>query len=225
MAKILLVEDDINLAEQVQEFLSLENFVVELAHSGEDGLQLLSSFKFDLIILDWSLPEMSGLGVCRQYRQSGGQAPIIFLTGRDSVTAKEEGFNSGADDYLTKPFHPNELVARIKAILRRPQFLQQEILKVGDLSVDSQNYKVTKGGVSIHLRPKELTLLEFFMRHPNQFFSSKDLLDRLWRSDAEASEDTIRTSIKTLRRKITVDDEECVIKTISGRGYGLVQDG
>jgi len=221
MPKILIVEDDIPLAEKVQEFLLQDEHVVELAHSGADAIQMLNCFNYDLIILDWSLGDTTGLTVCQHYRGKGGLAPIIFLTGRDSVENKEEGLNSGADDYLTKPFHPRELSARIKACLRRPRILQLETLVAGDLRLERNLRKLTKGGEAIHLRPKEYALIEFLMRHPNQYFSSKDLLDSIWASDSETSEDTIRTSIKTLRRKISADHEDCPIKTTHGFGYKL----
>lgn len=227
MPKILLVEDDIPLAEKVQEFLDQDDHIVELAHRGADAIQMLNCFNYDLIILDWSLgdSDITGLAVCQHYRGNGGLAPIIFLTGRDSVENKEEGLNSGADDYLTKPFHPRELSARIKACLRRPRILQLETLVAGDLRLERNQRKLTKGGEAIHLRPKEYALIEFLMRHPNRYFSSKDLLDSIWASDSETSEDTIRTSIKTLRRKISADHEDCPIKTTHGFGYKLEVNG
>jgi OmpR-family two-component system manganese-sensing response regulator len=219
MPKILIVDDDIELAEKIQEFLLQDDHVVEVVHSGADATQLLNNFNYDLIILDWTLGDTTGLAVCQQYRGKGGLAPIMFLTGRDSVANKEEGLNSGADDYLTKPFHPRELTARVKACLRRPRTLQLETLVAGDLSLDRNQRKLAKAGEAIHLRPKEYALMEFLMCHPNQYFSAKDLLDSIWKSDTETSEDTIRTSIKTLRRKISAEHEECPIKTSHGFGY------
>ncbi len=225
MAKILIVEDEIELAEKIQEFLIHQEYIVDIVHTGADAIQILNGFSYDLIILDWELGDTSGLAVCEHYRDKGGLSPIIFLTGRDSVENKEQGLNSGADDYLTKPFHPRELSARIKACLRRPRTLQLETLVAGELCLDRNQRKLSKAGEAIHLRPKEYALMEFLMSHPNQYFSSKDLLDSLWKSDAEASEDTIRTSIKTLRRKISAEHEECPIKTSHGFGYKLEVDG
>jgi DNA-binding response OmpR family regulator len=225
MSKILIVEDEIELAEKLQEFLIMQDHIVDAVHNGADAIQILKSFNYDLIILDWELGDISGLAVCKHYRSNGGLSPIIFLTGRDSVENKEQGLNSGADDYLTKPFHPRELTARVKACLRRPRQMQLETLIAGDLCLERNQRKLTKAGEAIHLRPKEYVLMEFLMSHPNQYFSSKDLLDSLWKSDAEASEDTIRTSIKTLRRKISAEHEECPIKTSHGFGYKLEVDG
>ncbi len=221
MPKILIVDDDVRLAEQIHDFLLLEGSVVEIVHGVDDAIQMLNCFNFDLIILDWSLPDGTGVAVCRHYRGQGGLAPIIFLTGKDSVESKEEGLNSGADDYLTKPFHPRELSARIKACLRRPRNFQMETLVAGDLCLDRTQRKLTKAGKAIHLRPKEYGLMEFLMRHPNRYFSSKELIESIWKSDSETTEDTVRTSIKTLRKKITADNEECLIKTMQGYGYKL----
>ena len=221
MPKILLVDDDIRLAEQIRDFLALEDYVVEIAHNGADALQLLSGFQFDLIILDWELPDTSGLALCKNFRGKGGKTPVVFLTGRDSIDNKADGLNEGADDYMTKPFHPKELSARLRACLRRPSVYQSESYVAGDLLLQQRERRLTKSGKNIHLRPKEFAILEYLMRHPNQYFTSRQLIENIWDSDNETSEDTIRTSIKTLRKKISDDTQECAIKTTVGYGYIL----
>jgi len=221
MAKILMVEDDVNFAEKAREFLQVEQHVVDLAHNGEDGWQFLSTYKYDLLILDWNMPGMTGVELCKKYRASGGNAPILMLTGKDGIEDKEVGFDSGADDYLTKPFHARELTARIRALTRRPPMVQADKVTIGNLTLDCISYKLTKNRQEVQLQPKEYTLLEFLMKNPNKVFSSKALLERLWDADAEASEDTIRTYMKNLRRKISSGDEVCPIRTIHGLGYKM----
>lgn len=221
MPKILVVDDDVRLSEQIQEFLLLEDYVVEVANDGADAMQMLNAFKYDLILLDWNLPDTTGLSICKNYRHKGGTTPVIFLTGKDSVDNKAEGLNEGADDYMTKPFHPKELAARVKACLRRPPVLHFESLIAGDLCLDKEHRKLVKAGKEVHLRPLEYALMEFFMRHPNQYFSSKQLIESIWSADCEPSEDTVRTSIKTLRKKISDANEDCAIKTTLGFGYRL----
>lgn len=221
MPKILLVDDDVRLAEQIRDFLALEDYVVEIAHNGADAIQLLSAFQFDLVILDWELPDTSGLALCKNLRANGVKSPILFLTGRDSIDDKADGLNEGADDYMTKPFHAKELSARLRACLRRPAIYHFDTFMAGDLLLEQRQRRLTKSGKEIHLRPKEYALLEYLMRHPNQYFSSKQLIENIWDSDNETSEETIRTSIKTLRKKIAGDSEDCLIKTAIGFGYIL----
>ncbi|HEY9774368.1 MAG TPA: response regulator transcription factor [Planktothrix sp.] len=221
MTKILVVEDDVNLAEKMRDWLVLEKHSVDLAHTGQDALQLLESYKFELLILDWELPDMAGIDVCKQYRENGGVAAVIFVTGRGSVEHREEGLDSGADDYLTKPFSVKELSARIRALMRRPALTQQNVLTVGNLRLDNTSRKVFRDSEELQLLPKELAMLEYLMRRPGQVFSSKALLDSVWPSDSSASEDTVRTYVKTLRKKITKADSPCLIKTIHGLGYKI----
>ena len=145
----------------------------------------------------------------------------MFLTGKSDIHDKELGFDIGADDYLVKPFHLKELSARVRALLRRIDTTQAPILKALDLELESESFKAFKGGKSLSLLPKEFVLLEFFMKHPNQVFNSKALLKALWPADSDAGEDTVRTHIKNLRRKITGPDEECSIVNVFGVGYKL----
>ncbi|HEY9714458.1 MAG TPA: response regulator transcription factor [Chroococcales cyanobacterium] len=219
MPKILLVDDDVNFSRKLREFLEFDKHVVDLAHNGEDGWQFLKSYKYDVVILDWNMPGMTGVELCKKFRANEGMTPVLMLTGKDGIDDKETGFESGADDYLTKPFNARELVARIRALTRRPTNIYADKINLCGLALDSAAVRVEKNGREIQLQPKEFALLEFLMRNPNKVFGAKLLLERLWNADTEASEDTIRTYMKTLRRKIAPGDEVCPIRTVHGLGY------
>ncbi|HMO23852.1 MAG TPA: response regulator transcription factor, partial [Candidatus Melainabacteria bacterium] len=175
----------------------------------------------DVIIMDLTLPKMDGIEVCKNFRQQGGETPILILTGRGTVPDKELGFDAGADDYLTKPFHLKELSARIRALLRRPKDFAGEVLKAGNISLDIGSHTVTKEGKDIHLPRMEFALLEFLMRHKGQVFSAEALLDRVWTGDSDKSPETIRTSVKKLRSKIDTKGEPSLIRNVHGVGYKL----
>jgi DNA-binding response OmpR family regulator len=219
MAKILLVDDDQNLVHSLLDFLSSDNHTVETAYNGKDGLQLLQNFEFDLVILDWSMPDMQGIEVLKEFRKEGGRTPIIFLTGMTNMEDKLEGLGSGADDYVTKPFHLRELSARIKAVLRRPKGLLPVSKAVGNLTIVEGTRTVNMDGKTINLGRREFAVLDFLVRHPNRTYSAKDLMKAIWPSDAEASEDAVRVCVNALRKKITSSDGTCVVKTILGSGY------
>jgi len=221
MAKILLVEDEEDLSQLIGEWLKGEHHTVETVANGEDALDRLRFYKYDIVVLDWILPKATGLEVCKQYRSSGGTTPILLLTAKKHVDEKEAGLDAGADDYLTKPFEMKELSARIRALLRRPQAFSGSKLQVGDLSLEPNTFKVMRGTDEINLLPKEFALLEFLMRHPNQVFSAEALLDRVWSSDSEASPETIRTYIKRLRKKVDVEGKASILSTVHGVGYKL----
>lgn len=220
MAKILIVEDDNELAESVVAWLKLQNYAVDRVDCAEDGLQLLNSFPYDLVILDWQLPGMEGIEMCRQVRKKDG-IPILFLTGKTGIDSVEMGLDAGADDYIQKPFQVRELGARIRSILRRPKDALPAVLSVEYLSLDLNSHTVSVDDQSVQLSPKEFAVLEFFMRHPNRFFLAKALIDHVWPSDAEISDETVRTVMKNLRRKITPSSKDCVIKNVQGSGYIL----
>jgi len=221
MAKILLVEDEPDFLMLISEWLKNEKHLVEAVENGEDALDRLRFYKYDCVILDWMLPALSGIEVCKMYRSTGGTTPILLLTAKKHVDEKEQGLDAGADDYLTKPFEMKELSARIRALLRRPQAFSGSILHVGNLMLEPNSFRVTRNGEDVALLPKEFALLEFLMRHPNQVFSAEALLDRVWSSDSEASPETIRTYIKRLRKKIDVDGQPSVLSTVHGVGYKL----
>lgn len=220
MAKILLVEDDVELAERLTDWFSTESYIFEAVHSGEDALQLLENFDFDVILLDWNLADngLTGLDVCRYYRTKGGQAPIIFLTGKGDIPSKGEGLDSGADDYLVKPFDIRELAARIRSLLRRPPAYVAD-LRIGEVRLHPPTRTVWVGEQNMVLMPKQCLVLEFLMRHPNQAFTGKALLNSVWPSDAAASEETVRTCVKTLRQQLSSLGHKDFIKTLHGAGY------
>lgn len=219
MTKVLVVEDDLVLLESVINCLEFEHYQVEAVSNGREAMELLRSFPFGLLILDWDVPEMSGVEICKEYRERGGNAPILMLTGKNTVDDKEMGLDAGADDYLTKPFHPKELMARVRALLRRPVVVGASVLKVGDFVLDPRKYSVTVGNKNINLPPKEFALLEIFMRNPNQVFSSDALFDRVWSSDSEASPRSVRVYIQRLREKL--GPAGAAIENLHGVGYIL----
>jgi len=218
MSKILLIDDDTELSDKVRDWLVSENQNVEVAATGEDGLQLLSGFQFDLVVLDWNMPGKSGLEVLKEYRGQGGKAPIIFLTGEGAMDNKLEALDAGADDYMTKPFDVRELSARIKGILRRPTELQTE-LRAGDVVLQVESRTLICGDTRLSLRSRECALLEYLMRHPNRTYSGKALLESVWPSDSESSEDSVRTCMRILRNKLGSIGKDNLIKTVLGSGY------
>ena len=223
MAKILLVEDDTNLGHLLKLQMEQARHLVDHVSSGFTALSQLKLNNYELVILDWMLPDLSGVDVCRQYRNQGGRSPILMLTARGSIEDKASGLNAGADDYLVKPFHPVELNARVQALLRRPQSYAGKLLQVRDIELDTEAARVFKGGQELDLTAKEFSLLELLMRYPNQSFTLETILNRVWQSDSAASVDTVRTHMKTLRRKLGDTDESGIIRTKRGAGYRIVE--
>ncbi|MDZ4836892.1 MAG: response regulator transcription factor [Candidatus Melainabacteria bacterium] len=221
MAKLLLVEDEIDLAKQLEDWFKREQHTIDVVHSGQDALNHLKISKYDLVILDWMLPQLSGLEVLQHMRSRNNRTPVIMLTAKDSEDDKEKGLDSGADDYVTKPFSLRELSARTRAALRRSSQAAKTILSAGDIELDPISRTVSKSNLELHLEPKEFNLLEFFMRHPQQVFSADALIDRVWPSDTLVSTDAIRTYIKILRKKL---DNERVIQNVRGVGYKFEPD-
>ncbi len=167
------------------------------------------------------MPRISGIQILKEYRESGGKCPVLMLTAKTSVDDKEVGLDAGADDYLTKPFDTKELLARVRALLRRPHSLSATLLQAGEIALDPVSCLVTKAGQELHLRPKVYSLLEFFMRHPGQVFSSDAILERVWMDDSLASAETVRTHIKLLRKAIGEQNDDSLIKNVRNRGYLL----
>ncbi len=222
MAKILLAEDDLALAQTIKDWLEFEKNTVEAVKDGAAALDNLLGLEYDVAILDWNLPLLTGVEVCQQYRAKGGAIPIILLTGKNSVKEKEEGLDSGADDYLTKPFHPKELAARLRAMIRRSTGFVPDVMNAGPLTLDRDKRVVLLSGKPIHLQPMEYTLLEFFMKNPNQVFSPETLLAKLWDANSEVSLDAIYTCIRRLRKKLdTPESQDSIIRTVHGVGYGI----
>ncbi len=224
MSKLLLVEDDQALAMATQAWLENERHAVDIVGNGREALEYVKSSAYDLIILDWELPELSGIDICRNLRDSGIQTPILMLTGKTAIKEKKLGLDTGADDYLTKPFNMEELSARVRALLRRPVALKKDTLQVRNIELDTVSGRVTKDGKQIHLLPKEFSLLQFFMRHPNEVFSAESILVRVWPTDSEATTQSLRPYINRLRGKIETPGEAPLICTVHGMGYRFSPD-
>lgn len=206
----------------ITNWLNAERYVVNSAANGADAIAMLQAYAFDLLIVDWQLPDKTGIEILKQYRGKGGDAPVLMLTGKDALADKEIGFGAGADDYLTKPFDHRELLLRLRALLRRGSLgNSSDTLVFGDLSLDPATYSVTQGGKAIKLTPKEFGLLEFFMRHPNQVFSAEQLLDRVWEDPLAGSPESVRVWLNKLRSKLNSGENSPVISNVFGVGYRL----
>lgn len=221
MAKVLVVEDDPAMAAALSEWLEAEGHRAEIAYNGIDGLESLKYKGFDLAIVDWQMPGMDGIELCTSYRAGGGRVPILMLTQKSNVQEKTTGLDSGADDYLPKPFDLRELAARVRALLRRSTNLFDARKKTGQLILEYGECSVVVRGKKIKLLPKEFDLLEFLMRHPKTFFTPDKLLDFVWKSDSDAGHEAIRTCISRLRGKIDEPDQPSVIETSKGWGYKI----
>jgi len=222
MAKVLIVEDDAALTTVIIDWLSHQNYVVEAVSTGAEAEEFLRSYRYDAIVLDWGLPDTTGVEVCQRFRAGGGQTPILMLTGKREIQEKEQGLDSGADDYLTKPFDVKELSARLRALLRRAGGMTDNILSVRDIRLDPAKHTVTKDGAEIKLFRKEFALLEFLLRHQNKVFSPEALLDHVWVSEAGVGPETVRTSVKRLRQQIDTEGQSSLIENVRGVGYRLV---
>jgi DNA-binding response OmpR family regulator len=221
LAKILVVEDDDELQDLLKIELTGSHHTVEVAGSGEEALELLEITKFDLILLDVTLPGISGVEMCKTYREQGNVTPILMLTGNRDINDKTTGLDSGADDYLTKPFDTRELHARLRSLLRRGHAATSNKLTARNITLDIDSREVTRDGVSIKLLPKEFALLQFLILNPNKCFKAEALLDRVWQSDRAVTLSTVYTTLKTLRDKVSPGDNE-LIENVHGVGYKLV---
>jgi OmpR-family two-component system manganese-sensing response regulator len=217
MSKILVVEDEADIAEEIRKSLCREQHQVEMAADGQAAMDMLAADSFDLIVLDWMLPNHSGIEICKWYRESGASTPILMLTARGDLEDKEIGLDSGADDYLTKPFQLREFLARIRALLRRGT-VPSHLVTCGSLEMDLQARKVTRNGEEIKLEPKEFNLLEFLIHHANQAFKAEALVERVWEA-GDVSPDAVRVYIRNLRKKLDVPGEQSIISTVHGAGY------
>lgn len=221
MPKILLVDDDQMLSKMLKAELEAQSWHVEYADNYGDGKQLLEQFKYDLILLDWSLPDGTGFDLCKHFRALGGTTPVIFLTGKNDIDSKEAGLDIGADDYLTKPFDVRELMARVRSLQRRPSGFLQKGLTINGVELDTKSSQIVYGNHRIRLSQTELGILEFFFRNPNRLVSSVELFESVWPSDTDVREDTVRVHILILRRKLDLAGLKEMIKTVRGSGYIL----
>ena len=220
--RILLVDDDERLMEVLADKLVEQHYAVDIANTGEMGWEFVLLFDFDLIVLDWMLPDIDGVELCQQIRSKDYTMPIMLLTARDRQNDKVSALDSGADDYVVKPFDFDELTARIRALLRREINVSSPILKWGDLNLDPKTHEVHHKENLLPLTPKEYGMIELFMRHPQQVFSPGAIIDNLWAGEDAPGEEAVRTHIKGLRQKLkAVGMAKDTIKTIYGVGYRL----
>ncbi len=224
MAKVLVIEDDPGLAAALSEFLQSEGHRAEVTHNGSDGLDILKFSGFDLALIDWQLPGMNGPEICLEYRRYGGKTPILMLTQKSKTEDKEHGLDSGADDYLPKPFEIRELAARVRALLRRSAAFHSSSLDKGKISLDYGSQSVIVEGRSIQLMAREFAVLEFLLRNGNSFITSDRLIMHVWESDAEVGNEALRVCINRLRKKIDQDGRKSVINSVKGQGYRIDEE-
>ncbi|MGC1307743.1 MAG: response regulator [Phormidesmis sp.] len=219
--KFLLVEDDEALASVIEKLLAEHHYVMDLATDGIAGRDMAETFTYDLILMDWMVPKLDGVQLCQHLRNQGNYTPIILMTARDDSTDRVAGLDAGADDYLVKPFEFEELLARIRALLRRAEGIASPVLQWGDLCLDPRNSKVTCRDLPVPVTPKEYALLELFLRNPSRIFSLDNLLDRVWSFEDLPSVGSVRTHIKGLRQKLKKAGLPDIIATVYGLGYRL----
>ncbi|WP_026731517.1 response regulator transcription factor [Fischerella sp. PCC 9605] len=220
-ARILLVEDEVKLARFVELELSYEGYKVTVAHDGLSGLTAARESHPDLVIVDWMLPGLSGLEICRRLRSTGDQVPIILLTAKDEVSDRVAGLDAGADDYVVKPFSVEELLARVRAHLRRTQEADADILQFADLKLNRSTREVHRGDRAIELTAKEFDLLEYLLVHPRQVITRDRILEEVWGYDFMGDSNIIEVYIRYLRLKLEANNEKRLIQTVRGVGYVL----
>ncbi|MDE1975261.1 MAG: response regulator transcription factor [Patescibacteria group bacterium] len=217
--KILVVEDDKDVASAVKASLSSGSHAVDISEDGVDGVFMARSYDYDAIILDQNLPKKDGLTVCRDIRSSGKNAPIIFLSVDGEMETKLSAFRNGADDYMTKPFSFDELKARIDAVGRRAPKVKKAVLKVYDVTLDLNDFMVTRAGRRIRLTRKEFHMLQYFMGNPGIILSRAQLMEHIWTADSNPFSNTIEAHIRNLRMKLNAGGLPNLIANLQGRGY------
>jgi two-component system, OmpR family, response regulator len=219
MAKILIVEDDVKYAGGISDYLAAQAHTTDISSNLEEALFYLNTYRYEVLIVDWMLPDGDGPTLVSSLRSRGVNTPILMLTARETIDDKERGFCSGVDDYLIKDTDPKELTMRIGSLLRRPQAIQDNVLRLRGIEVDLNTRQVKKDGLPVHLLPKEFALLEFLLRYPNKTFSSEELMLSLWPSDTEATTQTVRSAINKLRTKLDSAGEPSLFLTKYKAGY------
>ncbi len=218
-AHILIVEDEVKLARFVELELSSEGYEITVVHDGLNALTLVRESSPDMILLDWMLPGMSGVEICRRLRSTGNKVPIIFLTARDEISDRVAGLDAGANDYVVKPFSIEELLARIRAHLRQIQTDDSNVLRFQDLKLDRLTRQVFRGTRSIELTVKEFDLLEYLLSNPRQVFTRDQILEKVWGYDFMGDSNIIEVYIRYLRLKLEDQNEKRLLHTIRGVGY------
>ena len=221
MAKILLVEDDLYLASMLKTYFKKASYTVDTTVSGEEALTRLKLESYDILVIDWGLPDLEGVEVCRKYRANGGIIPILMLTGKDQSIEKVVGLDSGADDYLTKPFENMELLARIRALLRRQPLIMADGLCFGNLILDTTSGELKIDQLVLKLPPRETAILEVFLKSPNQTISPDELISRAWSDESEVVADSVRPYITKIRAKLKQAGANATINLNKGFGYVL----
>jgi len=225
---VLIVEDEAALVTMLRYNLEKEGFAVCVAADGEEALIQIAERKPEVVLLDWMLPLVSGIEVCRQIRRAPASRtlPIIMLTARGEEGDRVRGLNSGADDYVVKPFSPTELIARLRAVMRRAQPTSgEDVLRFTDVAMDLVAHRVTRDGKPIHLGPTEFRLLRFLMQHPGRVFSREQLLDQVWGHDVYVEVRTVDVHIRRLRKALNADKTADLIRTVRAAGYALDEAG
>ena len=225
--RILVVDDEVDLAEAIARGLRREGYAVDLAHDGDEAFEKATLNAYDLICLDLTMPGRDGLQVCRALRDAPteGEPPrILMLTARDSIDDRVVGLDAGADDYLVKPFAFPELSARVRTLLRREASRTTATLRVGELELDTARHVARRGERTLDLTAKEFALLRYFMSRAGQVVSQEELFEHVWDENADPFTNTVRVTVGTLRRKVTVGDEAALIETVIGAGYRLRDD-
>jgi DNA-binding response OmpR family regulator len=220
--KILIVEDQNELRTLVKNFLGDYGYVVDEAEDGEEGYHKINMNSYDCLILDLNLPKLDGMEIAKKVRKEGKNVPIIMLTARSEIYDKIEGFDNGADDYITKPFDMKELLARVEAVLRRTQKEQTLVLKFREYEVFPKENLLKKEGEEIQLTNKEMGILEYLLHKKGEIVSAEELLEHVWDSEVDMFSDTVKTHIKTLRKKL--DPKKKYIQTVRGKGYMYKED-
>lgn len=219
--RVLLVEDEHRLASIVKRGLEEEGYAVDLAYDGKEGFSMAQVGDYDLVVLDLMLPALDGLSIVRGLRQKRNNVPVLILTARDSVDDLVAGLDSGADDYITKPFAFRELLARSRALIRRDSMVRDPVIRIGDLEVDTVSHRVRRAGRPIELTSREYGVLEFLVRNPNHVLSRTQIAEHVWDYDFTAISNVVDVYIRHLRRKIDEEFEPKLIQTVRGSGYQL----
>lgn len=221
--KILVVEDEHRIAQTIKKGLELERHIVDVAYTGTEGFDLASTEEYELIILDRMLPGMDGISICKKIRDENNHVPILLLTAKSLVEDKVEGLDAGADDYLTKPFSFEELLARVRALSRRPQRSVANKLVINDLTLETATFEVVRANKKIELSSKEFALLEYLMRHAKKIVSKQQIINHVWDYDSNILPNTVEVYIKNLRNKIDVPfaDLPPLLHTVRGFGYRI----
>ena len=221
--RILVIEDEPGVAQFIQQGLTESGYAIDLARDGAEGLDYALAKTYDAILLDIMLPKLNGLEVLRELRNQRIKTPVLLLTARDGVDDRVQGLDSGADDYLAKPFAFPELLARLRALLRRPPLQSDAILQVGDLEMDVSRHEVRRAGQIIELSQREFALLELLLRHPNQVLTRTQIMEHVWNFNFYAETKVVDVYIGYLRRKLEDDSDNPLIQTVRGVGYKLVR--